>query len=693
MQSRFLFLLLAGFLLVSFGCGDELVSRPDCDQINCGEHGSCEDGLCVCEPGWQPATDGQSCEAFEIDPCEGFDCSGLGQCEIVPTEPYGVPKPLCICDEGTWPSEDGLDCVDPCADFNCEPGVCVVVLGMGVCDCPIEYEPSVDGLACQERETYQFDLIYVVEGEEYNMGHAWVREHPADAGSLIEATTSYAIPASWEGMVSGLLRSSARLDEQGRLTEFVQDQQLQFIHFTARRRLRYVAEEAEEGSGWILHFDYNVLDRLWHGDMPVEQLPLPMADGYEYPTFSYGCFDVAFYFLMGRTLDFESPPEQIPVLYPAFVLPSFEVVQVSGDTQSGQVSMPARDTTATFENGLLTRVDYPWVSWHPTSGGSSLEFNLQPLPHTPIDHSSPIPPPWQDEAASMSSADGTILAGALALPLDGETARRALLFVPNLFPDNRDRGTIYNRTQRDLAAHLAAAGYASLRMDDRGVGESEGESTVDIEQLNEDMQAAYDFLQADERFDSVVLLAQGLAASNALELAKTRNPEALMLLGPGGSDLPADLYYTITSAMLLAGFRENEAADSLQAYRDYLAGYEDGSLSQDDHGRNAAWWQAQLGRDLLDCAGVPALPVLLARGEEDMVLSADGLDSLQVRLGELGCALTNLSWPMTSFALTLGERDLLWERVHLPMPIKEEVLEDIVTWLDALESNRRGGAR
>ncbi len=145
--------------------------------------------------------------------------------------------------------------------------------------------------------------------------------------------------------------------------------------------------------------------------------------------------------------------------------------------------------------------------------------------------------------------------------------------------------------------------------------------------------------------------------------------------------------------MLLSGFREEEAADGLQSYRDYLAGYEDGSISQDYRGRNAAWWQEQLGRDLLDCSEVPVLPVLLARGEEDMVLPADGLDLLEERLDELGCALTTLSWPMTSYALTLGERALLWERVRLPMPIKEEVLEDIVTWLDALDSNRRGGAR
>lgn len=241
MQSRFLFLPLALLLLSSFGCGDELASRPDCDQVNCGEHGSCEDGLCVCEPGWQPATDGRSCKAFEIDPCEGIDCSGLGQCEIVPTEPYGVPKALCICDNGAWPSEDGLDCVDPCADFNCEPGVCVVVLGMAVCDCPIEYEPTIDGLACQKRETYQFDLIYEVEGEEHNMGHAWIKEHPAGAGSLIEATTSYSIPISWEGMLMGLLHSSARLDGEGRLIEFVQD------HTTILDSLRYrrITESAQ----------------------------------------------------------------------------------------------------------------------------------------------------------------------------------------------------------------------------------------------------------------------------------------------------------------------------------------------------------------------------------------------------------------------------------------------------------------
>ena len=52
--------------------------------VECGEHGSCGDGNCHCEPGYSGAV----CEIF--DPCAGVDCNVHGQCV----------GETCQCDDG-----------------------------------------------------------------------------------------------------------------------------------------------------------------------------------------------------------------------------------------------------------------------------------------------------------------------------------------------------------------------------------------------------------------------------------------------------------------------------------------------------------------------------------------------------------------------------------------------------------------
>ena len=50
------------------------VVRSGCAQVNCGDHGHCESGACVCAEGWR----GQLCDVYD---CPGEpDCSGRGTC-------------------------------------------------------------------------------------------------------------------------------------------------------------------------------------------------------------------------------------------------------------------------------------------------------------------------------------------------------------------------------------------------------------------------------------------------------------------------------------------------------------------------------------------------------------------------------------------------------------------------------------
>jgi formylglycine-generating enzyme required for sulfatase activity len=87
-----------------------LERQPDsCEGIECGAHGSCEDGVCVCTDGYV----GEFCD--EVGPCVGIDCGENGTCVVV----GGVG--ICECDTGY----EGVSCevdIDECDTGPCLNG-------------------------------------------------------------------------------------------------------------------------------------------------------------------------------------------------------------------------------------------------------------------------------------------------------------------------------------------------------------------------------------------------------------------------------------------------------------------------------------------------------------------------------------------------------------------------------------------
>ena len=73
-----------------------LPSNP-CQNIECGAHGTCSDGRCVCEGGYS----GESCQIY--DECFGVDCGSHGSCS----------GGICVC-EGVYIGEfcDNFECSD-----------------------------------------------------------------------------------------------------------------------------------------------------------------------------------------------------------------------------------------------------------------------------------------------------------------------------------------------------------------------------------------------------------------------------------------------------------------------------------------------------------------------------------------------------------------------------------------------------
>ena len=76
----------------------------------------------------------------DINECDGSNPCGNGTCN------NSVPGYSCECDAGYEPSDDGLTCenINDCADVNCNNGECVDEVESYYCDCADGW----DGDAC-----------------------------------------------------------------------------------------------------------------------------------------------------------------------------------------------------------------------------------------------------------------------------------------------------------------------------------------------------------------------------------------------------------------------------------------------------------------------------------------------------------------------------------------------------------------
>lgn len=109
-----------------------------------------------------------------------------------------------------------------------------------------------------------------------------------------------------------------------------------------------------------------------------------------------------------------------------------------------------------------------------TQRGITFPLEMRPdAPDTERRPQTPRPPyPYATADTVFASADGTRLGGTMALP---EGARTMVVFVTGSGPQNRDEELFDHKPFAVIADKLARCGVASLRYDDRGTGQSEGD--------------------------------------------------------------------------------------------------------------------------------------------------------------------------------------------------------------------------
>jgi uncharacterized protein len=231
---------------------------------------------------------------------------------------------------------------------------------------------------------------------------------------------------------------------------------------------------------------------LAHAD-PVGILQVTATDGAEADVLA-----AAIAALVGPGLDAADPLDTTP-----YVLPSgawTQRIYRVGDDLLAAISQVrggttflvlARATLEAFVEAVTAATDEVLL-------GIEIRF-AAPAPGDPPD------PNPRVEAVAFGSA-GATLAGVLSLP-DGEGPHPAVVLVAGSGAQDRDGSNPAlpgYLPLRWLADHLTAAGFAVLRWDERGVGESTGDhASATTADLSADVEAGVDYLRGRADVDAV----------------------------------------------------------------------------------------------------------------------------------------------------------------------------------------------
>ena len=179
---------------------------------------------------------------------------------------------------------------------------------------------------------------------------------------------------------------------------------------------------------------------------------------------------------------------------------------------------------------------------------------------------------YREEEIELRSQD-VALAGTLTLP-KSRGRHPAVVLVSAAGPKDRRAEIAGFPLFQVLAHHLTRAGFAVLRMDDRGSGESTGRlADATREELAGDVQAAVDYLQQrkDIASQGIGLLGFGEGGLVVPEVARENRDVAFVVL-LGGSALSGERVLLEQSATLLegAGFSADEVEKQLDFQKKIL---------------------------------------------------------------------------------------------------------------------------
>lgn len=223
-----------------------------------------------------------------------------------------------------------------------------------------------------------------------------------------------------------------------------------------------------------------------------------------------------------------------------------------------------------------------------TQSGQAFPFSLARSEDGPPGLSRPQEPqppfPYEEIEVSFESLDDTldepvILAGTLTVP-EGDGPFPALLFITGSGAQDRNEEIFGHKPFLVIADHLTRAGYATLRLDDRGVGGSTGadwDST--FEQLADDVLAGVEYLLARPEIDpaAIGLLGHSQGGYLAPVVAEMSGDVAFVISIAGPAVDGMEVLYEQNRLLVeyngaLAGLPEDDIAEAVEWQIGFLDG-------------------------------------------------------------------------------------------------------------------------
>lgn len=351
-----------------------------------------------------------------------------------------------------------------------------------------------------------------------------------------------------------------------------------------------------------------------------------------------------------------------------------------------------------------------------------LNFSQEPIPEKVYERSQIPKAPFDyhiEEVVVQNQAAGIELAGTLTRPREAGEVKAAAVLITGSGPQDRDETIFEHKPFWVIADHFAKQGYAVLRLDDRGVGESSGNfNQATSEDFVTDVSAAVDFLQqrSDIPEDKIGLIGHSEGGMIAPMLASERDDLAYLILlaAPGVpvTDLMAEQKYLIAksngtdevtaAAQRVKDLALNQSMVKWIAEGDLtakLTAYFEAELSPQFESPEQVEQMVEKNVKLMDTpwfryfiAFKPAqflkrvkTPVLALNGEHDVqVAAASNLVGVEKALTKANNKdVTILSLPKLNHMFQTSSTGAISEYININETFSPVALDAMINWLDA----------
>ncbi|HEY4303818.1 MAG TPA: alpha/beta fold hydrolase [Gemmatimonadaceae bacterium] len=300
------------------------------------------------------------------------------------------------------------------------------------------------------------------------------------------------------------------------------------------------------------------------------------------------------------------------------------------------------------------------------------------------DYSAPAGAPYTAEDVMVRTKAGLRLSGTLTLPSPRRGRVAAVVTITGSGPEDRDEQSPQlpaYRPFRQITDTLGRRGIAVLRLDDRGMGESDaGPTTVTSDDMANDIRAAIAYLRARPEIDTtrIAILGHSEGGMVAPMIADTdKQIRALVLMAapasPGRDIVRSQQHYIVDTVAKLTGAQRDDALAQYDRMTDSLSAA-------------LPWMKWFLDHDPSLVARHVRTPVLILQGEADHQVPSSEAEKLAAAFRAGGNPRVTVHlFPETNH---LFVRDTIGGFSYEKLPslaVRKDVLGAIADWLhDAL---------